>query len=751
MGADRRIYLLTMPAIGQAAKTGDRTAVSGRTALRTLFEAGCRLLFKLYFGLIHRARVDGTENIPRTFERLIVISNHASLIDGILIWTYLKLPFKIIVDRRQAERILFRPFMRNRYTVPIDSMNPYALKEVVQWAKAGAPLLVFPEGRMTTTGSLMKFYEGTGFVALRTGAGVLPVYLKNTYGTFFAKKHPGRRFFAPVTITVGRLRPPISLDHLPRRMRKREATRILYRMLSEVYVEAHYRPSTLGREFVCRCRENRRKPLFADSSGSSVTYGKALIAAFVLGRRLALFEEANIGIMLPNLVVTALVFMGLQIFGKVAVFLNYSSGQAALRRAMDLADLNVVVTSRAFMERLRIEEDLFSGRRLVFVEDLKKAVAFRDRALALAESFLARGRGKADGDEHRTAVILFTSGSEGSPKGVCLSHENIITNVHQALSRIDVSAEDYFLNALPLFHGFGLTVGLIIPIFLGARSFLYVSPLHYRLVPEAAYGEGCTVLYGTTTFLSGYGRRADPYDFYSLRRVFAGGEPLTEAVFDLYAKKFGIRVMAGYGATECSPLISVNSALDHEYGTVGAVLPGMEWRLVAVPGIEDKEGRVGRLLVRGRNVMKGYLKSEEASLSGLADGGWYDTGDIVEITQGGALRIVGRLKRFAKIGGEMISLSAVEEALSEAFGDRMTVAVMSEADERRGERLIAVASSRSLDIKAVREALKARDFPDLAIPRDLLFMKDMPRLGSGKVDHVRLGELVRKQRAEGGE
>ena len=347
------------------------------------------------------------------------------------------------------------------------------------------------------------------------------------------------------------------------------------------------------------------------------------------------------------------------------------------------------------------------------------------------------------GEEKETACVLFTSGSEGTPKGVCLSHENIITNVHQALSRIDVRETDYFLNALPIFHSFGLTVGVIIPLFSGTRAFLYANPLHYRIIPEIAYNEGCTILMGTNTFLNGYSKRANPYDFCSVRYVFCGAEPLQDALFERFAKVFGIRVMSGYGATECSPIVSIASALEHEYGTVGKVLPGIEYRLEPVEGIDPKGGSVGKLFVRGKNVMKGYLKNEEAMRKYLVeDEGWYDTGDMAEITETGFLKIVGRLKRFAKISGEMVSLTAVEEALAGAFGDRKDIAVMARTDEQKGERLIVVTNNPEVDLTRVREILRAKGFSDLACPKDIRFIKDMPKLGTGKVDYIALKALV---------
>jgi acyl-[acyl-carrier-protein]-phospholipid O-acyltransferase / long-chain-fatty-acid--[acyl-carrier-protein] ligase len=713
----------------------------------TAYRETLRSIFKLYFRLVHRIRIEGLENVPRDYDKLIVIANHASLIDGLLIWTYLKLPFKIIVDRTVAQKPLFRPFMQNRYTVQIDSMNPYSLKEVIRKVREGIPLLIFPEGRMTRTGSFMKIYEGTGFAALRSGAKILPIYLGNVYQTLYAKPHPGRRFFAPITITVGKVREPIMLDNLPPRARKEEATRIIYRMLSEVSVEARNKPSTLGTSFVRLCKEYGPKTLFNDSTGKEVSYKKALTGAFVLGRYLAQFPDRNIGIMLPNLTVTAIIFMGLQLYRKVPAFLNYSGGPGALGHAMDLADLNVIIASRQFLQRIKLPETIFAGRRVIYLEDLKEEIRLPDKIHGFVRALFPGRFARMNPGEHKeTACILFTSGSEGVPKGVMLSHENIISNVYQALSRIDVRHDDCFLNALPVFHSFGLTVGVIIPIFSGAKVFLYVSPLHYRIIPEIAYDKGCTILMGTNTFLNGYSKRANPYDFYSMRYVFCGAEALSETVFERFAKVYGIRVMSGYGATECSPIVSINSALEHEYGTVGKVLPGIEYKLVPVEGIDSRGGTAGKLYVKGKNIMKGYLKNEAANHKYLVeDEGWYDTGDMVEVTDKGFLKIVGRLKRFAKISGEMVSLTALEEALAGQFGDRKEVAVMAISDELKGERLILVTNNPVVELKAVRNILKSKGFSDLSCPRDMQFIKDIPKLGTGKIDYVKLKEVLNTQ------
>jgi acyl-[acyl-carrier-protein]-phospholipid O-acyltransferase/long-chain-fatty-acid--[acyl-carrier-protein] ligase len=722
----------------------DRAAAPTKSFPWRCYEETLRLLFKAYLKAVHRIRIEGIERVPKAFDKLIVIANHASYLDGIILWAYLRLPLRIVVDRTIASNPWLAPFLKNDCIVPIDFMSPYALKDIVRMVDEGLPLLVFPEGRRTSTGHFMKLYDGAGFVASRTGAPILPVYLKGTYDTFFARKHKGRRIFAPVVVTIGGARPPLGLGALPSRKRKGAATRMIYSMLCDLRLEAHNKPSTLGREFIRICSRDRGRTLFGDSTGAKVSRRKALLGALALGRRLSQIADGKVAIMLPNLAVTAVVFMAMQLYRKAPAFLNYSSGPRGLELAMELADIGTVITSRQFLEKLRLTDAVFGPRKCIFLEDLKGEVGTGDKLAALFRTLFPGPFGRMrPGEEKDTAVILFTSGSEAAPKGVCLSHENIITNVHQGLSRIGVTQDDSFLNVLPMFHSFGLTAGTIIPMFAGARAFFHVSPLHYRIVPELAYDNECTILPATNTFLNGYGRRANPYDFRSLRYIFCGGEALTDAVFERYAKAFGIRVMTGYGATECAPLVSLNTDLQYEYGTVGALLPGMEKRIVRVEGIDDKGGTVGRLLVRGKNVMKGYLKNEAANRKYLVeDGGWYDTGDIVEVTEEGALKILGRLRRFAKVSGEMISLAAVEEVLARELAGRKDLAVMAVADEKKGESLIVVTNNPGIEIKSVRDALKERGFSELAIPRRVVYLKEIPKLGTGKIDYVRLQEIL---------
>jgi acyl-[acyl-carrier-protein]-phospholipid O-acyltransferase/long-chain-fatty-acid--[acyl-carrier-protein] ligase len=308
------------------------------------------------------------------------------------------------------------------------------------------------------------------------------------------------------------------------------------------------------------------------------------------------------------------------------------------------------------------------------------------------------------------------------------------------LAVTDITDGDRLFNCLPLFHSFGLTVGLLLPLVRGGYCFIYPSPLHYRLIPAMLYDLDCTVFLSTNTFLNGYARKANPYDFRTMRYLFAAAEKLQEATATTWAQRFGVRILEGYGATECGPCISVNTPLEPRYGSVGRVMPGMEFRLEKIEGVEDS----GRLLVRGPNVMKGYL-NPDANAKFRALDGWYDTGDIVHIDTAEYLHIRGRLKRFAKVSGEMVSLTAVEDALAGAFphyGMRCQIAVVTRACEDKGEALVAVSNEPRLTLEEIRTAIKARGLTNLCVPREIVTVREIPKLGTGKVNHREIQALV---------
>jgi acyl-[acyl-carrier-protein]-phospholipid O-acyltransferase / long-chain-fatty-acid--[acyl-carrier-protein] ligase len=450
---------------------------------------------------------------------------------------------------------------------------------------------------------------------------------------------------------------------------------------------------------------------------------------------------------MPNASPTAMLLLGLMAQRRVPAMLNYSAGVDGMRTACEAATLKTVFTSRVFLEKgkLTAKLELLTAQlpqlRVIYLEDLRPQFGLGDKLWLVLWAMRAPRSVMIAARPDEAAVVLFTSGSEGKPKGVVLSHRNLLANVAQGRAMVEFSFKDKFLTALPLFHSFGLTAGLIIPLMTGARVFLYPSPLHYRLVPEMAYDLECTVLFGTPTFLANYAKFAHPYDFFATRYVVAGAEKLTDAVRQQWIDKFGIRILEGYGVTECAPLIAVNAPYFYRHGSVGRIVPGLEARLEHVDGIEHG----GILHVKGPNVMLGYLRVEapgklEPPVSEFGPG-WYSTGDVAEFDAEGSLHLLARLKRFAKIAGEMVSLEVAEQIALAASANKGHAASAA-PDARRGESIVLFTEDRGLKREQLVAAARELGLAEVAIARMIVPVDKLPRLGSGKVDYLTLRTLA---------
>jgi acyl-[acyl-carrier-protein]-phospholipid O-acyltransferase/long-chain-fatty-acid--[acyl-carrier-protein] ligase len=487
-----------------------------------------------------------------------------------------------------------------------------------------------------------------------------------------------------------------------------------------------------------------------DVNRTPFNYNALLVRAQALGRRLA--QRSNpgetLGVLLPGTLAAVTTFWALQLQARVPAMLNYTAGARGLLSACETAQLQRVITSRRFIDKAKLDDlvaALEEQVELLYLEDIAATTGWGERVRAFVTSRMnARLVRLAGRDPGRPAVVLFTSGSEGTPKGVVLSHRNLLSNIHQLASRIDFNAQDIALNALPLFHSFGLTAGMLLPLTSGVRVFFYPSPLHYRVVPEVAYDTNATILFGTNTFLAGYARFADPYDFYSVRYVFAGAEKLQDEVRRTWQDKFGIRIFEGYGATETSPVLAGNTPLANRPGTVGRLMPGMEHRLVRVPGLDEG----ARLQVRGPNVMLGYLLSDRPGVlvppATELGPGWYDTGDIVTIDTDGFIRICGRAKRFAKVAGEMVSLTSVEMLAGKTWPGT-THAAVAIPDGRRGEQIVLLTTATAAGRADLLRQAQADGVAELCVPRRIVAVREIPVLGTGKTDYAAAARLLEAQ------
>ncbi len=502
-------------------------------------------------------------------------------------------------------------------------------------------------------------------------------------------------------------------------------------------------------------RFGRDRPILEDPERAPLSYGRLILAAFVLGARLVRGTRPGdaLGVLLPNVNAAAIVVMGLSAHGRVAAMLNFTAGVANLRSAVATARVRTVITSRRFVEQGKLDdviaglergEDGTPGVSVLYLEDLRKAITSVEKLLGVlkaAAPALAYRIHEPKPDD--PAVILFTSGSEGKPKGVVLTHANLLSNVRQVEAHIGVPPLDdsqVMMNPLPVFHSLGLMGGLLLPLVLGIRLVLYPSPLHYRQIPKLAKATGTTVLFGTDTFLQGWARAAEPGDLDTVRVIVAGAERVRDQTREVWGA-FGAVILEGYGATECSPVIAVNQTFDNQPGTVGKILPGIEHRLDPIEGLAEG----GRLVLRGPNVMAGYLLADRPGELVPTPDGWHDTGDIVTIDAEGFVRIRGRAKRFAKIGGEMVSLAAIESFTHQLWPDCSVVAV-SLPDARKGEQIVLVTDKPDADRAELLAHAQARGYPELWVPRAILVTAAIPVLGSGKIDYPATQELARTMR-----
>src|SRR5918993_1298860 len=478
---------------------------------------------------------------------------------------------------------------------------------------------------------------------------------------------------------------------------------------------AQTRKSLFGALLDARDRFGRKKVALEDLERQPITFGRLVLGSLVLGRKLAGMTKPreHVGVLLPNVQGIAVTLFGLNAFGRVPAFLNFTAGLKNLRAACEVAGIETIVTSRRFVEQGKLDDiiaALGEGRRIVWLEDVRATITSFDKLRGLVGSWMARRvHARAGVDPDDPAVLLFTSGAEGAPKGVVLSNANLVANAYQvkALAGDILGPDDVFFNPLPIFHSFGLTAGLLTALLNGIKSVLYPSPLHYRQIPKLVAGTRATFMLATDTFLQGYARAAGENDLASVRYVIAGAERVKDETRRLWAKH-GTVILEGYGATECAPVIACNLPHRNEPGSVGLFLPGIEWRLDPVEGIHE---------------------------------GGHDTGDIVTV-EDGVVTIRGRAKRFAKVAGEMVSLGAIESTVQSLWPECNHV-VVALPDPRKGEQIVLITDKPDADRDALLTHARHQGFPELWVPKAIL-VSSIPVLGSGKTDYVAATEMARR-------
>jgi acyl-[acyl-carrier-protein]-phospholipid O-acyltransferase/long-chain-fatty-acid--[acyl-carrier-protein] ligase len=717
--------------------------------------------FRTLFVLLYRIEVSGIENLIKAGNKTLIISNHTSFLDPVILSAFIPGRVYFAVGDDIGKARITKLFMKILNGRTIDYNHPLSAKTIIDKLKSKEQVVMFPEGRISVTGSLMKIYDSPGVIAEKAGASLLPIKIRGTEFSIFSKMG-GKlklKIFPKIKMTIFPLR-SISLKQ-EELSSSREARHIigdkLYDIMSESMFSTEDVSQTLFEALVSASKKfGPSSKVIGDTHKVILTYRKLIAASFILGNKIAkqTKHSERVGILLPNMSGTVAVFFAMIAYGRTPALLNFSTGIKNMLSCCKAATVKTVFTSKAFIDvadlhnLVKALEDV--GIKIVYMESLRKSINSHNKFSGLLKSYfplfyhnryaISKGISATS-----PAAVLFTSGSEGAPKGVVLSHKNIISNLQQVVSRIDISSSDRLFNALPMFHSFGLTAGTIMPLLSGVFTFLYPSPLHYRIIPEMIYANNSTIFFGTDTFLSGYAKYAHPYDFFSVRYVCAGAEALRNETRKIWMDKFGIRVLEGYGATEASPVISLNTPLHCKNGTAGRMLPSISWKIEPVEGIASG----GRLVISGPNVMLGYLKSDKPgvieppsySIDGKLMQGWYDTGDIVSIDEENYITIEGRVKRFAKIAGEMVSLLMIEEAINTLWPDSRNAAIAI-SEPKRGEAIMIFTTKKDPSREEIAQFFHSSGYAEIFCPRKVMFIDEIPVLGTGKTDYVSLQEIA---------
>lgn len=702
---------------------------------------------------VYRLRLVGLENVPKDGPALL-ISNHLSYADGnLIVATFPRIVRFIVYDAHY--NLPFVHWMgRVTSAIPIDATGPprqiiHALQKAADALKQGELVFVFAEGGISRLGFLQPFHRGFELIMKRApGVPIIPLYIDGMWGSIFS--YQGGKFFWKwpkhlfdrVTIKFGRPMPSNSTT-----LQVREQIQILSAECLDLRKD-QYDP--LPVMLAKSAKRFSRRPCIADGTTPMLTFGQTLMRTIIFARllRRRIGPAAYVGIFLPPSVATALTNFALSAISRIPVNLNYTVGEEVLNSCIEQCEIKQVITSRRFLDKIKLKPNA----ELIILEELRNEVEKADKLIGFIGRFLPAwlttrlifdvGRVRMDD----LATVIFSSGSTGIPKGIMLTHHNVVSNIDSVTQQVDATHEDRVMGVLPLFHSFGYTVAMWLPIRIGASTTYHFSPLEAEAIGNMVREQQSTILLSTATFLRHYIRKCGDDDFKSLRILMCGAEKLPMAVADQFENKFGVRPLEGYGCTELSPAVAANRPdierrgtrqVGNKPGTIGHTMPGMAVRIVHPETNEPLPiGQEGMLLVKGPNVMKGYLKRPDLTAEVIRDG-WYRTGDIAKLDEDGFLTITDRMSRFSKIGGEMVPHAKIENEINRILGTQEQVcAVVGVPDERKGERLAVLHTSLPITVEQLWRQLQESGLPPLWVPaRNAFFeVSELPVLGSGKLD-----------------
>jgi len=772
-------YPLAKEAYVQAGKQPLLTAkqiflVSGALSVPVLIyilflipQATVRFVVWLFSLLVYRIRVHGQENIPEEGGALLV-PNHVSWLDGILLLLVSPRPIRMVVFAGNFKEGGWIRWLADQWRAIMIGNRPKeivrALKTAREAVENGELVCIFAEGGITRSGQTQGFRPGMMKI-LQPGHRVIPVYLDELWGSIFS--YEGGKFFwkkprkwpYPISIYFGK-----PLETTPTGTHE---VRQAVQNLGATAVEQHIqRKELITRTFIRRCKQRGKEQKVVDSLGGKLTGTELLQRTVVLRRLLARHvlakDEKYVGVLLPPSAPGVVVNAALALDKRVSANLNYTVSNDVMNNCIEQAGIKHVLTSKRFFDKLCEREPLDLNAEVVFLEDLKDKPTTGDKIAAGLQTVMPAGmveklHGLHKVDRNDVATIIFTSGSTGTPKGVMLTYANIASNVEAVETVVHLTSEDILMGVLPFFHSFGYTITMWGVMGLDIKGVYHFNPLDGKSVAKLCEKYGVTLLLATPTFLRTYLRRAEKEQFAKLEVVVAGAERLPPELSDAFEEKFGVRPVEGYGATELSPLVSVNVPKSRSHnnfqddareGSVGRTIPGVTGKITDLDSGEELDvGESGMLWIKGPNVMAGYLNRDDLTSEVLQDG-WYKTGDVAFIDADGFITITGRQSRFSKIGGEMVPHIKIEEALNLAIGgdeeEGLKAAVTSVSDEKKGEALVVLHTKLEQSTDQLCEALTAAGLPNLYIPSKKRFfeIEEMPILGSGKLDLKRLKAMA---------
>jgi len=703
-----------------------------------------RIITKRIIGIFYKIEVKGIEHFEKCKGGTLIIANHTSFIDGIILSTIFGEKVSFAINTDVAKKFFVKPFLKLVKYFPIDNSNVMVVKSIIDELKKGGMVAIFPEGRITTTGGLMKVYPGPAVVADKSNADILPVCIEGSqYSDFsyFGMKTKKRRQ-RKITVTI---LPPRKLgveQSLPENQRRNESVTKLYDIMCEMKFAGNSKSNTIFYSLIQKILlVGRNKEILDDMNRRPITFGSLLGAIFAFAKRILKQTEQSehAGLMMPNTKTMVEIFFALSAAGRVPCMINYTDTPANILLCIKNAGIKKIYTSKDFIAESNLESVIQklsdNGIKLFYVEDLKDSLKITEKLFAYLMSFFPRYYYKIINkniDISGPAVILFTTGRGAKTKSVVLSHKNVQALRAQFSSVMDFGIQDSFFNAMPAFHSFGIIAGMLFPLLRAIKVFMYHSPLHYRTVSELVYDTNSTVILGTDTFLCGYAKTAHPYDFYSVRFVIAGVEKLRQETVKQWEENFGIRIFEAYGTAETSSTLAINTPMYFKSASVGRFMPSVEYKLETMKGLSSG----GRLLVKGPNVTKSSL---DGGVINTSQDEWFDTGDIVKIDEDGFVFVEGKIERFTEIDGEKISLTAIESAVSQIWPEHKHAVINTGGNKKK---IVLFTTNGQACLEELEKNSLQDEVKGFVIPSKIKILEEIPITGTGATDYAKLARIA---------